>query len=346
MYPARRAGRGTCSYAGPRTMPRRRRGLAYSPTRDRDPFPRTSDPPARAGAGSEQRADWLARAVGFAIRLLALLSTLVAIVAAAPSNARAVGDCSPAADWPASDADLRRTRRRARERASRPARARRSAGVRLSGELRRLEGTAHGALRLHAAQRPGSAGRSQRGSAARGVRVHERGVGREHRVRLSHFGGCDGRLARLVRASRQHREPRLHGDRRRRRGSFRRHRCTGPRTSAPVADRASRLPAPSPPPAPSPSPARASCRPGSTPGPSPGPSPPADAPVEEPAPPRLGRPSCGPARSRSARVACKRRRHEPRRRRLGPTRRSLPVAPDRLDRDLRSGARLDRHARG
>ncbi len=104
-------------------------------------------------------------------------------------------------------------------------------------------------------------------------------------------------------------------------------------------------PSPSPTPTPSPAPPEPPAAPAPTPAPAPGPSPPAEAPAEEPAPPEAGPAQLRP-RSFAIRVGSLQAGGVASlaARRLGPARRSLPVAPDSLDRDLRPGAELDRHA--
>ena len=86
--------------------------------------------------------------------------------------------------------------------------------------LRRLEGAAHGPLRVHVAQRPGTAGVPLDGPAHVRLRLCGR-LGREHRVRLPERAGRGRWLAQLARTSREHREPELGRDRV---GCSRRHR--------------------------------------------------------------------------------------------------------------------------
>ena len=235
-------------------------------------------------------------------------------LAAGPSAARAVGDCSPAPGWPGSDVgSAARVVELVNEHRSQLG----LAPLGVSGSLAssadwKARHMAHYGYMQHSDPAPPVA-RSV-GQRLEACGYTSGGVGREHRLRLSHSGGRGGRLARLARPSRQHREPRLHSDRRRCRGSFRRHHVLGPELRHPW--RVECPPPPSPllagaasltlPDACSLALAARAAR-----GPAPprrlhrDPRLPPTRPPRSRLHPRLSRPSCVPARSRSARVACK-----------------------------------------
>ena len=110
--------------------------------------------------------------------------------------------------------------RAAREPASRLARADPAGRDDAAHERGDLEVAAHGPLPVHAARRSGAAGGAQRQRPPARLRVSGdvRGLGREHRLRLRDRERGHAGLAQLLRPSRQHREPELPRDRRRRRG--------------------------------------------------------------------------------------------------------------------------------
>ena len=303
---------------------------------------------ARGLAPAEARADWLLRALALAIRVLAVLSTLVALVAAAPSAALAVGDCSPATEWPGSDVGS-------------AARV-----VELVNEHRSQLGLA---LLQVSGSLASSADWKARHMARYGYMQHSDPappVARSVGQRLEACGYTSGAWGENIAYGYPTPEAVVAGWLA---SPGHRANIENPGFTAigvgaaaasggtmywaqnfgTLADRVVPPPSPSPPPAPSRRPPLAlAARPLQAQLPPRGrrrdPRPPPTRPSRSRLHPRLSRPSSPPLVRDPRGSPASRRRHEPRRQRLGPTRRSLPVAPDRLDRDLRPGAGLDRHA--
>ena len=192
-------------------------------------------------------------------RALALLAVIAAVVVAAPTgvpgspdSARAlVGDCTPGADWGTLRTDL------ATQVVQLVNQHRASLGLSQLAvttpliERCGLEVAPHGVLPLHAARRSRPARRPRRQRPAAGLRLpgNDRGLGREHRLRLRDRQRGHAGLAQLARPPRQHRDGELPRDRRRRSREQQRHDLLDAGVRH-LDDRRLDAPAASPPPAP------------------------------------------------------------------------------------------------